>query len=422
MNPLSDTLRPRTLEEVVGQEALLDTKTGALGVLLTQRFIPSMILWGPPGSGKTTIARLISNTIPDGVCIEVSAVSSGIGPLKTIIAQAKNDTASTIVFIDEIHRFNKSQQDVLLHAVEEGVIILIGATTENPSFEINSALLSRVQVFVLNALSDTALQSIWDRAELKLAHVFSIEEEVKQMILNQVQGDARRLLNILEQLYYKQQQDNLPITSDILEHLHLYIPSIYDKKGEQHYNLISALHKSVRGSDCDAALYWFARMLEGGEDPRYIGRRLLRMSYEDVGLADVQVSQYVLHAIETFERLGSPEGELALACAVIYLALSPKSNSAYMAYHKVRDSSKQHGHLPPPLHIRNAPTSLMKKIGYGKGYVYDHDTEEGFSGQNYFPDDMNRNEYYQPKERGFEREMHKRLQYFNALRNNKKHS
>lgn len=423
--PFAERMRPQSLDKVVGQEKLLAKEDNSMGqgslrICLDGGVVPSMILWGPPGTGKTTIARLIVQFLPNYEFINISAVSSGVNDLKKVCSQAQESRKlkiSTCLFIDEIHRFNKSQQDYLLHYVEEGIIILIGATTENPSFALNSALLSRMQVFVLEALSSDSLQKIFYHAEQQLQYHFDIEDTVLQSIFYQVDGDARRLLNIVEQLYVFQTKYHHTITSDNIKQILLHVPLQYDKVGGQHYNLSSALHKSIRGSDCDAALYWFARMCRGGENPHYIARRLLRLSYEDIGLADLMAPQYVLQAWQTYERLGSPEGELALASAVIYLSLSPKSNRSYSAFNEAMHSAKYNQSKTPPAHILNAPTKLMKDIGYGEGYIYDHTTSEGISGQNYFPDDMQRESYYQPVERGFEREMQKRLEYFKKLRN-----
>ena len=412
--PLAEQMRPNSLEEVVGQDALLEAHKGILWTHINNESIMSMILWGPPGTGKTSIARLVGQCVPTYNFESISAVSSGTREVKAICNNASSLLAQgirSILFIDEIHRFNKSQQDALLQYVEDGTIILIGATTENPSFEINNALLSRVRVYVLQSLTLDSLQKIWDLAEQKLKHTFSIDASVLNIIFNQVHGDARILLNIMEQLHSLQKNGTAHITREVLQSLQLSIAPHYDKSDDQHYGFISALHKSIRGSDCDAALYWFARMLDGGEDPRYIGRRMIRMAYEDIGLADIHAPQYVIHALESYERLGSPEGELSLACAIIYLALSPKSNGAYKAYNQVRATSKKHVKNPPK-HILNAPTTLMRDMGYSQGYVYDHDTEHGFSGQNYFPENMEREQYYKPVNRGFEREMKKRLEYF----------
>lgn len=429
--PLAEQMRPQHIDDVIGQPLLLGevdaqhTVQGSLRACLESGDVPSMILWGPPGTGKTTIARLVTQYIPKCEFVGLSAVSSGVADLKKIFVRAQDQRVHGIqscVFIDEIHRFNKAQQDALLHYVEEGIIILIGATTENPSFEVNSALLSRMRVFVLEPLSMESLRSIFLRTQEKLNHIFEIEDDALESVLVQADGDARRLINIIEQLYSFNEHSNssskktIRITKDILTQIRIHTPKRYDKTGDEHYNLISALHKSIRGSDCNAALYWLARMLEGGESPRYLARRLLRVAYEDIGLADPSAAQYVLTAWQTYERLGSPEGEIAIASAVIYLALSPKSNSSYNAYTHARHTVKSTNTLTPPKHILNAPTQLMKNLGYGKGYKYDHDVEDSFSGQDYFPEGMSREQYYLPVARGYEREMAKRLQYFNRKR------
>jgi len=318
------------------------------------------------------------------------------------------------LFVDEIHRFNKAQQDGFLPHMEDGTILLVGATTENPSFELNAALLSRAQVMVLTRLSDDDLQNLLRRAEAELGATLNLNKEGRTTLIAMADGDGRALLNLIEQVAAWDVKSPLG-TQELMTRL-TRRASIYDKSGEAHYNLISALHKSVRGSDPDAALYWFSRMLEGGEDPRYLARRILRMAVEDIGLADPQAQNHCLTAWQTYERLGSPEGELALAGAVVYLALAPKSNASYVAYKAARQAANKTGSLPPPKHILNAPTEMMKDQGYGQGYDYDHDAEDGFSGQDYFPDNVTRESYYHPVERGFERDLLKRIQYFNTLR------
>lgn len=413
--PLAEKLRPKTIQEVVGQQHLVGekgwiTRTIASGVPL------SILLWGPPGCGKTTIARLYAKAF-NGEFITFSAVLHGIADLKKAIQEAKNRPLfqnRLIFFIDEIHRFNKAQQDALLPFVEDGTITLIGATTENPSFSLNNALLSRMRTLVLHPLTHEDLGQLLARYEKTLP----LTEEAKTSLLDFAQGDARHLLNMLENL---SQAPKEPLIG--VEELPQWIQrrsALYDKADEGHYNLISALHKSVRGSDPDATLYWFARMIEGGEDPQFLARRIVRMASEDIGLADPNALQIALNAWRAYDQLGSPEGELALAQALLYLALSPKSNAAYVAYKEARSLAEKTNHLPPPKIILNAPTPLMKNLGYGKGYQYDHDQKDAFSGQNYFPEEIDRPSLYHPVERGFEREMKKRLDYFQKLRDDLK--
>ncbi len=416
--PLADQLRPKTLDEVMGQDHLLKGD-GPLRRMVDSGKISSIIFWGPPGCGKTTLARLLAQHT-DLQFEAISAVFSGVADLRKVFESAvhrRRMGRGTLLFVDEIHRFNKSQQDAFLPYVEDGTITLVGATTENPSFELNAALLSRSQVMVLNRLDDAALDELLKRAEKTLNRPLPLEPEARAALIAMADGDGRYILNLAEQVFQLQRKGMLDVAG--LSKLVQKRAPIYDKAAESHYNLISALHKSVRGSDADAALYWFCRMLDGGEDPRYIARRMVRMATEDIGLAEPTALQTCITAWETYERLGSPEGELALAQALIFLATAPKSNSAYMAYNAAREAAKSTGSLMPPKHILNAPTKLMKNIGYGAGYEYDHGTEEGFSGQNYFPDDMPRAHFYQPVERGFEREIKKRLEYWQKIRDEK---
>ncbi len=413
--PLADRLRPKTLAEVIGQEQVIGTEA-PLGIMLAAGSLSSLILWGPPGVGKTTIARLLADET-DLTFVQISAIFSGIADLKKVFEAAKirrQNGRGTLLFVDEIHRFNKAQQDGFLPYMEDGTIILVGATTENPSFELNSAVLSRSQILVLNRLTLADLERMAQRAEKELDHALPLTGEAREALLEMADGDGRALLNLIEQVIAWKGDKKLDV--DALATRLMRRAALYDKSGDAHFNLISALHKSVRGSDPDAALYWMARMLTGGEDPRYLARRITRMAVEDIGLADPQAHAVCLHAWETYERLGSPEGELALAQAVTYLALAPKSNAAYVAFKAAMAAAKKTGSEPPPKHILNAPTSMMKDQGYGAGYAYDHDAEDGFSGQNYFPDSMKHGVYYQPVERGFERELKKRTDYFAKLR------
>lgn len=413
--PLADRLRPRVLAAVVGQAHVL-SPDGPLGAMLTAGSLSSLILWGPPGVGKTTIARLLAAQT-NLHFVQISAIFTGVPDLRKVFESARirrQNGQGTLLFVDEIHRFNKAQQDGFLPYMEDGTILLVGATTENPSFELNAALLSRAQVIVLERLSLADLERLTQRAEQDLGRALPLTGDARDALQEMADGDGRALLNLIEQVMAWKLEK--PLDRDALATRLMRRAAKYDKSGEEHYNLISALHKSVRGSDPDAALYWFARMLEGGEDPRFLARRITRMAVEDVGLADPQAQEICLQSWNTYERLGSPEGELALAQAVVYLALAPKSNAVYVAYKAARAAARDTGSLPPPKHILNAPTKLMKDIGYGSGYAYDHDAEDGFSGQDYFPESMKRPVYYMPPERGFERELKKRIDYFVKLR------
>jgi putative ATPase len=402
--PLADALRPRTLDEVVGQRHLLGPGK-PLRIAFESGKPHSMILWGPPGSGKTTIARLMAKAF-DAEFIALSAVLSGVKDIREAVQAAEHTLASsgrrTILFVDEVHRFNKAQQDAFLPYVEKGLFTFVGATTENPSFEVNSALLSRAAVYVLEPLSPSDLEVLLERTDL------AIEEDARARLIGFADGDARRLLNAVEILLNTGAQK---IDAAFLEHTLAKNLRRFDKGGEQFYDQISALHKAVRGSDADASLYWLVRMLDGGADPLYVGRRLVRMAVEDIGLADPRALRVALDACETYERLGSPEGELALAEAALYLAVAAKSNAVYEAYNAARDFISADGTRPVPLHIRNAPTPLMKNLGYGKGYRYAHDEEHAFAaGENYFPEGMPAVEWYRPTERGLEAKIRERIE------------
>ena len=409
--PLADRLRPATLADVIGQRKVL-APDGPLGAMLASGSLSNLILWGPPGVGKTTIARLLAEGT-DLAFVQISAIFTGVPELRKVFEAARlrrEQGRGTLLFVDEIHRFNKAQQDGFLPHMEDGTITLVGATTENPSFELNAALLSRSQVVVLERLSPAELELLVQRAERELGRALPLTADARDAMLGMADGDGRALLNLIEQA--AAWRTDAPLSREQLSARLMRRAAKYDKSGEEHYNLISALHKSVRGSDPDAALYWFARMLEGGEDPRFLARRITRMAVEDIGLADPQAQGLCLDAWNTYERLGSPEGELALANAVVYLALAPKSNGVYAAYKAARRSARETGSLMPPMHILNAPTKMMKGLGYGDGYAYDHDAEDGFSGQDYFPEGMRRPVFYSPPERGFERELNKRLEWF----------
>lgn len=413
--PLADRLRPARLSDVIGQDQLIGPD-GPLRVMLDSGSLSSLVFWGPPGVGKTTIARLLAHET-DLHFVQISAIFTGVADLKRVFEQARHRRANgqgTLLFVDEIHRFNKAQQDGFLPHMEDGTILLVGATTENPSFELNAALLSRAQVLVLTRLDLADLERLAQRAEKELGRPLPLDGPARETLLEMADGDGRALLNLIEQIAAWRVDGRID-TAALATRLQRRAAQ-YDKSGDAHYNLISALHKSVRGSDPDAALYWLARMLTGGEDPRFLARRITRMAVEDIGLADPQAQRLCLDAWATYERLGSPEGELALAQAVVYLALAPKSNAVYTAYKAAMGAARKTGSEPPPKHILNAPTRLMKEQGHGEGYAYDHDAEDGFSGQDYFPETMKRGVYYQPPERGYERELKKRLDYFVRLR------
>ena len=417
--PLAEALRPRTLDEVIGQRHLLGPGK-PLRLAFEARKLHSMILWGPPGVGKTTLARLMADAF-DAQFEAISAVFSGVKDIREVVARAEAVRATsgrpTILFVDEVHRFNKAQQDAFLPYVEEGLLTLVGATTENPSFEVNSALLSRASVYVLNALSDDEMGQLFDRARQRALPELSFDDDARARLIGQADGDARRLINMLEQTRTaataarRAHIDGAFVDSTLAQSLRRF-----DKGGDAFYDQISALHKSVRGSQPDAALYWFCRMLDGGADPRYLARRIVRMAWEDVGLADPRAAQVAGSAAETYERLGSPEGELALAEAVLYLAMAAKSNAAYVAYNAARAFVGKDASRPVPLHLRNAPTRLMKELDYGKDYRYAHDEAEAYAaGESYFPQGMPPVEWYRPVERGLEIKIGEKLAHLREL-------
>lgn len=417
--PLADRLRPAILDDIVGQDHLLGPD-GPLRRMIESGKLSSFILWGPPGCGKTTCARIMAQHTKMRF-VAISAVFSGIAELRKAFEEARKRRLAgegTLLFVDEIHRFNRAQQDGFLPYVENGTVTLVGATTENPSFELNSALLSRCKVFVMNALERNALEKIIHRAEKESGRTLNLTDEAKATLLQLADGDGRYFINLIETVFDLTGGDETLDAAALMKIVQQRAP-VYDKDREGHYNLISALHKSLRGSDPDAALYWAARMMDAGEDPLYLLRRLTRFAMEDVSLSDPNALQFAISAWDAYERLGSPEGDLAIAELVVYLGTAPKSNSIETAWPKALQAAKETGSLNPPAHILNAPTRLMKDLGYGKGYQYDHDTEDGFSGQNYFPDGMPRKTFYQPPERGFEREIRKRLDYWAKLRREK---
>jgi putative ATPase len=418
--PLADRLRPRSLDEVIGQQHLLGPE-GTLRRMIASGRLGSLILWGPPGTGKTTVARLLADQI--GYKFEqISAVFSGVADLKKVFEKARFERMSgkrTLLFVDEIHRFNRAQQDGFLPVMEDGTVVLVGATTENPSFELNAALLSRSQVLRFESLALDDLEKLVQRAEVLTGEALPLDGEARQTLLTLADGDGRALLGLVEEVLASVRPGETMDSETMLSVVQRRAP-IYDKAQDGHYNLISALHKTVRGSDPDAALYYFARMLDAGEDPLFLARRLIRMAVEDIGLADPQALPQAVAGRDAYQMLGSPEGELALAQVVVYLALAPKSNAVYTGFKAATSVAKAAGSPMPPMVILNAPTKLMKGSGYGEGYIYDHDTQEGFSGQEYFPEKIGRHAFYQPVERGFERELRKRLEYFSRLRESKR--
>ncbi|XKG98186.1 replication-associated recombination protein A [Pelagibacterium halotolerans] len=420
--PLADKLRPKSLDEVIGQTHILG-EDGTLRRMLASGRLGSLILWGPPGTGKTTVARLLADAA--GYRFEqISAIFSGVADLKKVFETARTARRAgqrTLLFVDEIHRFNRAQQDSFLPVMEDGTVVLVGATTENPSFELNAALMSRAQVLRFESLNRDDLFALIERAEAEMERPLPVDETARETLMSLADGDGRALLGLVEEIYAATGSDDILDHEGLTKLVQRRAP-IYDKSQDGHYNLISALHKTVRGSDPDAALYYFARMIDAGEDPMYLARRLIRMASEDIGMADPQALPLAVAAKDAYHMLGSPEGELALAEVVVYLATAPKSNAIEVAYNTALALAKQTGSPTPPMTILNAPTKMMKSQGYGEGYIYDHDTPEGFSGQEYFPEKIGRQNFYQPVERGFEREIRKRMDYFSKLRATKRES